>query len=156
MKNGHHVVYAVQCRKVAETPHGKPDAKIRPMKKPWEWSHYNTFDRYLNPYHGTGNNWRPVNRKASDEWEATRRAAGVNGWWTREYAEAAMKRAQEANKRGKGDYEDPTSFRISQRSRYEFRLVEITVTYNYNLRVLESEEPTPVCPICRKEETCSL
>jgi hypothetical protein len=129
MRNGTHAVYVIEMRCVAQSDHGQPNGPIKPMKEPWAWSRYNTFDAVMNPHVGTGNDWRPQNPKADKEWHDTRHACCEQGWYTLRFAIAALKRARKANDEGKGNHRDGYG-KCYQTARYEFRLVKKVVTYS--------------------------
>ena len=140
MRNGTHTVFVIESRLVAESEHGKPETPIKPAKKPWEWGRYNTFDTVMVPHIGSGNDRRPQNKQAYEEWHDSHRTCSVHGWYTLKYAVAALKRARKANEEGMGDYRDPSSHRISQRCRYEFRLVKYVTTYNRTVSEVSTDD----------------
>ena len=126
MREGTFTYYTLQHRIIQRTPWNKPKEPLKPVKDEWGCTNWETFGWVIEPWHGTGNNYRPKYRKAHDEihnvWEKTRR----RGWWTFKFAVRGLKRVREADAKGVFDYKEHETSKVVQRVRHEFRLVKVT------------------------------
>lgn len=137
MEDGQYIYYVIQHRERAKSPwlNKKP---IRPVKKKdtWSFTSFDYFGHSLNPRVGTGNNWRPVSKKASSEIHAVWSKTGSEGWWNLIHAVKALKRLKKDDVRGKYDARDGYS-NHEQCIRHEFRIVKMTVSQKTDIVNME-------------------
>ena len=134
MKNGTHIVYVIESRRVAESPHNKPDQPIKPMAKPWEWGRYNTFDAAIVQW----KDQHPRHKLAFDEWHKAHHDCQVHGFFTLRFAVEALERCKKAQSEGMGH--DRHQGHLFQRTRYEFRLMRYVTTYKREITPISEED----------------
>lgn len=125
-----HVYYTFQHRRVAESEWltEKPIHPIRPKPK-WDFSSWDcNFGKFINPldYKPKSNEtYYPYagGKEPHEVWCVT----GSHGYWTLDYAAAALARLIVAN--SKGEFDTRSGYgQHEQSARYEFRIVKVTHT----------------------------
>lgn len=129
MTDGTYTYYTLQHRQTHESPWLKPDAPLKPVKKPddWTFSSFDYFGHVANPWVYSGNETKPRFQASNDELHSVRCATGSHGWWTLKYAVQALRRVRKGSEEGKFDHKDSYTKR-TQAARYEFRLVKVAVS----------------------------
>lgn len=123
-----YIYYTLQHRRTHQSPWLKPKGTLRKVHdSDWSYSSWEHFGSQAEPWHGTGNAYRPKYLISHDEthdvWEKT----GRHGWWTLTYAIQGLRRVQKAQTKGKFDSYDGYGHH-NQALRYEFRIVKVTIT----------------------------
>lgn len=150
MRNGTHVVYCIQYRTFASGEWLKLDSKIKelpeygtvkfPKSAKTQWSVCGEhWSRSMIPHVGTGDQHRPLNQKAYDQFRDTYRATSYHGWWDAKYAIAALKRIKQDDEKGEYDSRDGYG-KLHQRIRHEFRLARLELTYQKKIEPISVDE----------------
>ncbi len=131
MRDGEHVIYAVQVRITHESPWQQPKDKRIKCKsatddKAWVFASFDYFGRCWEPHIGTGNDWRPKTPKSHDELHDVQHMVGQSGYFKLEYGLRALKRLRKADDAGR--FDTPGYDRTCQAVRHEFRLVKMTMS----------------------------
>ena len=130
MQDGEYTYYTLQHRRTHESPWLKPKGKLKDVRQEhqeWNFSSWDVFGGTAEPWHGSGNDYKPKYRKAHDETHDVWACTGRHGWWSLKYAVKGLKRVQEAQAKGKFDSYDGYRHH-NQALRYEFRLVKVTLS----------------------------
>jgi len=130
MRDGTFTFYALQHRRTHESSWGKPEGKLKKIKKKdkWAFSSWDYFGATAEPWYGRGNDWRPKHRKSQNEThEVWSNTGGCHGWWTFKYAVRALERVRKAGAKGKFDSRDNYD-KPMRAVRHEFRLVKVTMS----------------------------
>jgi len=132
MMDGEFAYYTMQHRRTHKSPWLKPDDSLEPVEdneenKEWAFSSWDVFGGIAEPWHGSGNDYKPKHKKAHDETHDVWASTGRRGWWSLKYAVKGLRRLQKAQAKGKFDCRDGYRNHC-QALRYEFRLVKITVS----------------------------
>lgn len=128
MRDGTFTYYTLQHRTTHKSPWLKPDGPLEPVEeKEWSFSSWDFFGGVAEPWHGTGNDWRPKFKEAHDETHSVWANTGCHGWWSLKFAVKGLKRVRKADAKGKFDCFD--GYRHHEQAvRHEFRLVKVTVS----------------------------
>lgn len=130
MEQGSYTYYRLQHKLVARTEHNEPNGPLTPQDKEWAFSSHDYFGWVAEPWEGTGNNHKPVFRNSYDETHDVWSKTGHHGWWSLNYALAALSRLIIANDKGafvnKGLYGE-----VISRCSYKFRIVKVELSYKY-------------------------
>lgn len=131
MENGKYSYYVIQQRPVARSPWLKPKSPLQevPEDARVDWTNCGEgWGKSTIPHVGTGNNWRPINKKAYDEWHDCYRKTDQHGWRTLEFALAALKRLVVDDAKGLYDVFSAYQERC-QAVRHEFRIVQVSLVF---------------------------
>jgi hypothetical protein len=129
--DGTHTYYAVEHRRVAESPWLAPEKPRKPVRdQPWNLSSWDYFGWCIEPWHTPkgGGHSRPKYPKSHKEAGEVRGRVGHHGWWTLAFAKKALARLRAADKVGKFDYTDPGTRKKCQAVRYQFRLIKVVAS----------------------------
>ena len=125
MEDGSYKYYTIQHRRTHESPWLQPDGPFEQVSYDgWSFSSWDHFGWIAEPWHGTGNDWRPKHKKSHDETHDVWSKTGSRGWWTLEYAMAAFHRLMKANDEGAFNSKDGYN-KVCQALRFEFRIVVV-------------------------------
>lgn len=150
MRDGTFTFYCIEHRRVRESPWSKPFehmVDVRHEHEDWGGTGSDSWGHIAEPKIGTGNERRSKYKKSSEEnyevWCAT---GHTLSYWTRKYAERAIKRLQKANNKGVfNSMEQYSSSTPYQSMRYEFRLLKMTMSQNTEiLKTFAWEDTVPV------------
>lgn len=127
VRDGNHVFYTVQHRLVAKSKHGDRERKLKPCKEQ-DWG-FSCFDYFrIEPWAGSGHDYKPQFRDSYEETHSVRCATGREGWWTLKFAVQALRRLRKADTAGKHDYRGLYN-ELTEAARHEFRIVKITISH---------------------------
>lgn len=128
MKDGTFTFYTLQHRTTHRSPWLKPNEPLELVEDHgWSFSSWDVFGGTAEPWHGSGNDYRPKYRVAHDETHSVWANTGWHGWWSLEYAVKGLRRVRAADAKGKFDVRDRYRHH-EQAVRHEFRLVKVTVS----------------------------
>ena len=130
MQQGSNIYYRLQHKLIAKTEHNDPNGPLIPQENDWAFSCHDYFGRIAEPWAGTGNDYKPMFRDSHDETHDVWSRTGQHGWWTLDYALAALSRLIIENDKhafiNKGPYGETVN-----RCKYKFRIVKVELSYNY-------------------------
>lgn len=127
MTDQNNTFYTLQHRRTHQSPWLKPQDPLEEVhNSKWCYSSWDHFGSQAEPWHGSGNDYRPKYKKSHDETHSVWSRTGHYGWWSLEYAIKGLRRVQKAQAEGK--FDDYDGYRNHNRAiRYEFRLVKVTI-----------------------------
>lgn len=128
MIDGNFVFYTIQHRRTHESPWLQPNGPLTLLKeREWSFSSWDHFGYVAEPWHGSGNNYKPKYKKSHDETHDVWSKTGYHGWWTVGYAIKAMSRLTNGSEQGKFNSKDGYG-KVHQSLRYEFRIVRVEIS----------------------------
>lgn len=141
MTPGDHVFYTIQHRTTQKSPWLEPSGELSPYEEgtDWSFSSFDHFGRALDPWAGSGNDYKPVDSKATDQKHAVRCITGQHGWWDLKYAKAALKRVKQLD--AKGAFDSKWDGTVTQAIRHEFRIVRVSLSYQVEVYTKECFAP---------------
>lgn len=93
MDDGNFEFYTIQHLWVSESPWTKPDEpQVLCEDKEWAFSSWDWLGHVLEPWEGSGNDYRPKHKKAHDETHLCRVSTGYHGWFSLKYAMKGLRR----------------------------------------------------------------
>lgn len=129
MTPGNYTFYQFQYKRTHESPWCEPDGPLTSVKeRDWSFGSWDRFGCYAEPWHGSGNDYRPKYQESHDETHDVWGKTGSHGWWTLDCAIAGLQRLTRASEEGKLDERDGYNRRV-QAIRYKFRIVRVKLNY---------------------------
>lgn len=131
MRTGDFVFYTLQYKRTHESPWCEPDGPLTPVDEEddWAFGSWDRFGQHAEPWHGSGNDFRPKYKKSHDETHDVWSWTSQHGWWTLDYALQGLARVTQASNAGKLDLRDGYNKR-TQAVRYRFRVVRVKLSYD--------------------------
>ena len=139
MKPGDWTYYKIEFRRTHQTPHCKPENKLKPLTAAQKKS---LRDDGRQGWGGCADNWagyHPWVRKGgydqprwkgiSDEGHNVQHMVDCSGFWKLKSARRILQNLILEDEKGSHDHLDSGSNRVTQRLRYEFRIIKTHVTY---------------------------
>lgn len=128
MNNGTHIYYTIQLRRSHESPWLQLHEPLQPIiKREWSFISWDHFGWAAEPWTGGGNDHKPQfpdsHKQTHNVWANT----GCHGWWSADYALAALKRLKAKNEMGAFNSKDGYGAPL-QAVRYEFKIVKVILS----------------------------
>jgi len=124
MKDGHYVFYYIEWQVTHKSKWLKPNSPLKPVNdKEWRRVGRDSWGQSIDPW---TKSWpsRLKNQKASNEMFDLRMSVEYDGWYTKKFAEQALKRLERDDKKGIYDYFDGYG-KHCQQVRHRFRIVRV-------------------------------